>query len=101
MRRAHWIKGNAVTKIPKWHICVATTVRPDPADPDVRLLDRAVIRVGCWSQGRWAEHGCSIYPTAESFWTAIIGHVHHCPRPWVWLLDPAQDCPALQLTRLV
>jgi hypothetical protein len=101
MRRAHWLKGNPMTKIPKWHICVATTVWM-PDDPDgCATLDRACIRIGRWEAGRWHEDGCSIHSNTTDFWTAMVGHVTRCKRPWLWLLNPAQDAPALRLTEMV
>src|SRR6202163_2981096 len=101
MRRAHWLKGNPVTKIPKWHICAATTIRAGEAGQGEAVLDRACIRVGRWEKGRWHEDGCSIHATTDSFWTAMVGHCTKLKRPWIWLLNPAQDAPALRLTELV
>jgi hypothetical protein len=90
-----------VTKIPKWHICVATTIKPGYGDQADAVLDRACICIGRWEQGKWHEDGCSIHASQETFWTAMVGHVARCKRPWLWLLNPAQDAPALRLTELV
>jgi DNA polymerase type B, organellar and viral len=101
MRRAHWLKGNPVTRIPRHHICIATTVRPFLRDSDDRVLDRVCIRVGHWDSGRWVEAGCSIHSNTASFTESMMTLLDAMRSAWVWMLRPAQDMPALRFTQRV
>jgi DNA polymerase type B, organellar and viral len=101
VRRAHWLKKNRTTVIPKHHICVATATRPSKDNFESWELDNAGVSVLTFQHGQVTHCGTQTLATAGDLWGFVEPYLSSPAVTWIWFLNPAQDWPALQLTALV
>lgn len=101
MRRGHWLKPNAKTVIPHFHLCVATSIAPIAGEPD----NHALVEVR-WSQLLWDKGKLEVAMSGQGnhpdhFWDWCDEELTATPTTWIWFNKPEQDLPALLFTDLV